>query len=182
MFKSMPRRSRVLAFLAMAAIAASALFATGGEAHANTTSEMYLNYTPGWCVTIPNFNVGSQLILGDCNDSAASQKFHAANLSGGGFEIVSDDSGLCVTYNYPNGHADGGAMVQGVCAGAQTQIFDSEQPGTGGFMYYLPERVDNNGYSVTFDNKNAVLAAYNPQVGSYYCLTCDSERWSELYT
>jgi hypothetical protein len=154
----------------------------GGSAHANTQRELYLNHAPGWCATYNDTEYGA-VVLGMCAN-AATQQFNLHTVSGNIFEIVADDGvgNLCVTYNYPNGHPDGGTMILGVCANAQTQEFYGQVNSLGDVNYWMPYRVDNNGSSVTLDDANYVLEPFNPINGSWKCLSCGQEQWSQLYT
>lgn len=158
------------------------LFATGGTpAFANTDREHYLIGATGWCSTITGQNPGEAIVLGACAN-AASQQWAIVGVNGNQFEVASQDSGLCWTYNYPNGHADGGKMVQGYCVNAQTQIFEFYTYAPGEYMYWMPYRTDNNGHQIAYDDANYVLKPYNPIDGSYFCETCGQQQWSELYT
>lgn len=173
-------RNKLLAGLA--GIISACVLAISGTAHANTNTEQFLNFHPSWCATEINTNVGSPVDLGVCNDSAASQQFHLVTASlPNTFMIVSNQSGLCDTYAHPNGDPDGGAVTMGNCVSAGNQEWEFYDTGTGGRMYWLPARVDNNGHNIAFNDANDVLQAFNPINGSYFCTGCDSERWSTLY-
>jgi hypothetical protein len=173
------KRSRILVILAAVSLAIGIGLASGPSAHANTTTEMYLDHAPGWCATYDDTDFGS-IVLGMCAN-AATQQFHLRTVSGNIFEIVSND-GFCVTYNYPNGYPDGGAMILGNCANAQTQEFYGQPNSNGGVNYWMPYRTDNNGKSVTINDKNYQLVVFNPINGSWLCTVCGSEQWSQLYT
>jgi len=174
---------RFFPILASTVLAVGTLLMTGGvPAHAASAGELPLWNNPNWCVTPLNNNVGSQLVLGQCA-GAASQIFHS--IGGNGtttFMIQNAQSGLCITYAYPNGHVDGGYMTQGTCLNAQNQTFELEQVGAGGgYIYYLPYRVDNHGNTIALDNAGNNLVVNNHIDGSYLCTSCDSESWGLIY-
>jgi hypothetical protein len=180
-------RRKILTAAAALGLACGALFATGNtSAHADTQHELYLAHATGWCVTNTGLSPYDKFVLGACAD-ASTQQFFLHVVSGNVFEIEYDYGGqssdpLCVTYPYNNGAPDGGWMVDGQCAGAQTQEFQFHQVG-GGWQYVMPFRTDKEGSYVTLDDANYQLVPYNKIDGSYEGGTIiGQEQWSELFT
>lgn len=171
-------RKRILVIAAALAMSAGVLFGTG-TAKANTDTEWYLNHAPGWCATYNDTEYGA-IVLGECAD-AGTQQFYLQTVSGNIFEIT-DGGSLCVTYNYPSGEPDGEPFILGNCAAAKTQQFQHEENSLGDWYYIMPWRTDNNGKEIAVDDKNYVLEPYNPIIASWFCTTCGSEEWSELFS
>jgi hypothetical protein len=171
-----------LKLLSAAVMAVSALLVTGGAPVHAVGSGLYLTENDNWCVTPLNNNVGSELVLGSCsNGIAPSQTFYVDAVNSNSFMILNNQSGLCITYAYPNGHADGGYMTQGYCVGAQNQTFQATESTGGGEVYFLPDRRDNNGYYIALDDAGNNLVVDNHIDGSYACQQCASESWGQIY-
>lgn len=176
-------RSRIFSIFASIIVAVSTLLMTGGGvAHAaNEANELFLWNDPLWCITPLSNNVGSEVVLGECSPTANSQNFALIITGGNTFEIQNLQSDLCITYAYPNGHPDGGYMTQGYCVGAQNQTWEYTNAGyDNGFMYFLPDRRDNNGNNITLDDAGGALKVNNHIDGSYYCTSCSSESWNDI--
>lgn len=175
-------KRKAAAILTTLGLALGTLLATGGTpAHAaGLASELYLLVDPGsWCVTPLTNNVGAEYVLGVCNPNAQSQWINVNALTSTTYELQDVQTGLCITYAYPNGHADGGYMTDGNCVGAQNQIwsFNTDADG-GGTLWWLPDRRDNLNRNITLDNAGNNLFVGNHIDGSYPCYTCASESWN----
>lgn len=172
-----------LRLLAAAVVTFSTLLIGGGApVHAAGASALVVQNAIGWCVTPLNNNVGSELVLGRCNPNIApSQVFYADDVTSNSFMILNNQSGLCITYAYPNGAPDGGYMTQGYCVGAQNQTFQFQNTGLNdGWVYFLRDRRDNNGNVIALDNAGGNLVVDNHIDGSYGCNSCASESWSAI--
>jgi hypothetical protein len=176
-------RSRIIVVLAALVLSVGLATGLSSSAHANTTQEQYLYYTPQWCATTTGNSPYAPIVLGACNDGAASQQFYLRGESGNTFEIVSKANGLCDTYNQPNGAPDGAPIIEGNCANAATQrwAFLSGPSGGNDKLYWLPGRTDNHGNFIAIDDANDVLKPFNKFVGSFRAQGYNSENFSTLY-
>jgi hypothetical protein len=169
--------------LASAVVAFSTLLMGGATpVHAATSDELYLYNDQGWCVTPLTNDVGAELVLGKCNPNAESQNWSLINIQNHlTAEILNQQTGYCMTYAYPNGHQDGGYMTQGVCVGAQNQTFETSGQGLGGgYIWWLPDRRDDQNLNIALDDAGNNLVVNNHIDGSYYCPGCASESWGGL--
>jgi len=171
-----------LRYLVSAVVAVSTLLMGAGTPVNAAGGGISLQENYNWCITPLNNNVGSELVLGSCSNGVApSQVFYLDAVNSNSFMILNNQSGLCITYAYPNGHTDGGYMTQGYCVVAQNQVFQYVSAVNGGLIYYLPDRRDNNGYYIALDDAGNNLQVDNHIDGSYACQQCASESWTQIF-
>jgi hypothetical protein len=148
--------------------------------------EMYVVNQPNWCITALNDQqAGSELVLGRCA-GAQSQLFRAQSTTGSNVEIQNEwgiaNNGLilCITFDMPQGGADGYDALLGQCAATQNQAFIKETGYGGGVAWYMPDRTDDNGDHVAIDNEGGNLVVNNHIDESHYSATISSESWQGL--
>jgi len=147
---------KLLGGLALAALATAGISYDAGHAQATT----YITWTQiksydGYCLSIPNANVGTRLDQVPCADAHGWWQDANHNL-------------------YPEGHAnvqvgDSGGFLELKAAGTGTAIYDDGGIlGPGGLSYYelffgVPGtywHANGNGLDVTFDSLSSDLANY----------------------
>src|SRR5258707_14804781 len=100
-------KRRIAAILAACAVGIGALVAATVPAHAVTYGEISLAESSGFCITTGG-GVGTADVLGVCAH-AGTQEFTAVLWSNTNqtYQLKNQASGLCITFNVPNGGPDG---------------------------------------------------------------------------
>jgi hypothetical protein len=179
-------KRRILAILAAVALSIGIGLGTSGSAYAaQENGEIQVAADHSWCLTALNINkVGSEVVLGRCA-GAQSQVFNTywqITGSDGNIQTMIQSSygaGLCITYDMPQGGQDGLYALLGNCVYAATQLFESTNT-TGPWTWFDPNRQDSGGRTIAIDNAGGNLVVNNHIDESYYCPSCNSEKFVGL--